>query len=100
MVRHIVIWKLKEELIGERLAMVKQNAKEALEALTGQIPGLLSATVQIEGLASSNGDMMLDTAFTDEAALLQYQKHPLHQAAADTYVRPYTHARMCMDFVE
>ena len=43
---------------------------------------------------------MLDTAFADEAALLQYQKHPLHQAAADTYVRPYTHARMCMDFVE
>lgn len=100
MVRHIVIWKLKEELTGERLAMVKQNAKEALEALTGQIPGLLSATVQIEGLASSSGDMMLDTAFADEAALLQYQKHPLHQAAADTYVRPYTHARMCMDFVK
>lgn len=100
MVRHIVIWKLKEELTGERLALVKQNAKEALEGLLGQIPGLLSAAVAVDGLATSTGDMMLDTAFTDEAALLAYQKHPLHQAAADTYVRPYTHARMSMDVVE
>lgn len=98
MVRHIVIWKLKEDLTGERLNLVKKNAKEALEGLTGQIPGLVSATVWIEGLPSSNADMMLDTVFTDEAALHQYQKHPLHQQAADTYVRPYTHSRMCMDF--
>ena len=100
MVRHIVIWKLKEELTGERLELIKQNAKEALEGLLGQIPGLISAAVEVEGLATSTGDMMLNTAFTDEAALLAYQKHPLHQAVADTYVRPYTHARMCMDFAE
>mgnify|MGYP002562428526 FL=1 len=65
MVRHIVIWKLKEDLTGERLALVKQNAKEALEGLLGQIPGLLSAAVAVDGLATSTGDMMLDTAFTD-----------------------------------
>lgn len=98
MVRHIVIWKLKEDLTGERLELVKKNAKEALEGLAGQIPGLVSAAVWINGLPSSNADMMLDTVFTDEAALQQYQKHPLHQQAADTYVRPYTHGRMCMDF--
>lgn len=27
-----------------------------------------------------------------------YQKHPEHVKAADTYVRPYTEIRMCMDF--
>ena len=42
--------------------------------------------------------MMLETSFTDEAALKGYSVHPLHVKAADTYVRPFTKLRVCLDF--
>ena len=64
----------------------------------GKIPGLLAVNVQIEGLASSNADLMLDSSFEDEAALKVYATHPEHVAVADGKVRPYTKNRICLDF--
>ena len=73
--------------------------KENLEALSGKIPGLLAISVQTDGLlASSNADLMLDSSFEDEAALKGYAVHPEHVAVADTYVRPYTQTRLCLDY--
>ena len=43
MVKHIILWTLKEELSGEKKETIKQGIKEGLEGLSGQIPGLLSA---------------------------------------------------------
>ncbi len=98
MVRHVILWELKEEFSAEEKAVIKQNIKTALEALAGVIPGLVSITVNINGLASSNADCMLDSVFTDEAALQAYQKHPAHQEAANTKVRPFVAKRLCLDF--
>ena len=95
MVRHIILWQIKDDADK---ASVKKNAKEALEGLAGKIDGLLSVKVHINGLESSNADMMLETSFTDEAALKGYSVHPLHVKAADTYVRPLTKLRVCLDF--
>ncbi len=95
MVRHIILWQIKDDADK---ASVKKNAKEALEGLAGKIDGLLSVKVHINGLESSNADMMLGTSFTDEAALKGYSVHPLHVKAADTYVRPFTKLRVCLDF--
>ena len=95
MVRHIILWQIKDDADK---ASVKKNAKEALEGLAGKIDGLLSVKVHINGLESSNTDMMLETSFTDEAALKGYSVHPLHVKAADTYVRPFTKLRVCLDF--
>ena len=93
-------WKtlLKEEFSAEEKAVIKQDIKTALEALAGVIPGLVSITVNINGLASSNADCMLDSVFADEAALQAYQKHPAHQEAANTKVRPFVAKRLCLDF--
>jgi hypothetical protein len=44
--------------------------------------------------------MMLDSTFTDEAALKAYQVHPDHVFVADNFIRPYTKARLCLDFEE
>ena len=41
---------------------------------------------------------MLDSAFTDVAALEGYAVHPEHVAVADGKVRPYTVSRVCMDY--
>ena len=43
---------------------------------------------------------MLDSAFTDEAALKNYAVHPAHVEVADTKVRPFTAQRLCLDFEE
>ena len=99
MIKHIILWKLKP-MDDEARADVKSGIKSSLEALTGNIPGLVSVRVNAEGLPSSTADVMLDTTFTDYDSLKAYKDHPLHVAAADTYVRPYTDVRLCLDFEE
>ena len=41
---------------------------------------------------------MLDSTFTDEAALRAYAVHPAHVAVADSKVRPFTCLRTCLDY--
>lgn len=98
MVKHIILWQLKDELSEEEKLAVKAGIKEGLEGLAGKIPGLTDIKVQIEGLASSNAEVMLDSSFEDEAALKGYAVHPEHVAVADGKVRPYTKTRLCLDF--
>lgn len=98
MVKHIIIWTLKD-MSEEEKKSIKQGIKEGLEGLQGKIPGLLDIKVQIEGLPSSNADIMLDSSFEDEEALKNYAIHPEHVAVADGKVRPYTKIRSCFDFV-
>ena len=98
MVKHIILWKLKDEYSCEAKLEIKQNIKKALEGLKGEIPGLIDVKVQIDGLSSSTADLMLDAAFENEAALKAYAVHPKHVAAANTFVRPYTAVRSCLDF--
>ena len=99
MVKHIILWTLKDTLSAEEKIAVKKGIKEGLEGLKGKIPGLLEIHVETEGLASSNADLMLDSSFEDEAALKGYAVHPEHVAVADGKVRPYTAVRSCLDFV-
>ncbi len=98
MVKHVILWQLKDELSAEEKNDVKKGIKEGLEGLAGKIPGLLEIKVQIDGLASSNADVMLDSSFTDEEALKGYAVHPDHVAVADGKVRPFTKTRACLDY--
>ena len=98
MVKHIILWNLKDEYSKEQKAQIKAEIKEALETLQGKIPGLLDIRVQIEHLASSNADLMLDSTFESEEALKGYAVHPDHVKVADENVRPYTKSRSCLDF--
>lgn len=101
MIKHIILWTLKSEYTAEQKAELKKNIKIQLENLKGKIPGLLDVKVQIDNvLASSNADLMLDTTFESEEALKGYANHPEHVAVANTYVRPYTAVRSCLDFKE
>ena len=99
MVKHIILWRLKEDLTAEEKERVKQDIKAGLEGLAGRIPGLIDITVNVDDrLESSNADVMLDSTFTDEAALRAYAVHPEHVAVADGKVRPYTSLRTCLDY--
>ena len=98
MVKHVILWNLKESLSDAEKEEVKKGAKEGLENLIGKIPGLIDIKVNTVGLPSSNADMMLDSTFESAEALKGYSKHPEHVAVADSKVRPFTARRVCMDY--
>lgn len=99
MVKHIILWKLNEELSEAQKAEIKKGIKAGLEGLVGVVPGLLDVKVNVDGrLASSNVDVMLDSTLESEEALKGYAVHPVHVEVANTKVRPYTVLRSCLDF--
>ncbi|MBP5213428.1 MAG: Dabb family protein [Bacteroidales bacterium] len=101
MVKHIILWKLREELSEAEKETVKAGIKAGLEGLKGQIPGLVDIRVNTgKRLESSNADVMLDSTFDSAESLKGYSKHPAHVAVADGKVRPYTSQRTCLDFEE
>ena len=98
MIKHTIIWNLKDTLTDEEKQNVKLSAKQNLEALVGKIDGLIDLKVIIDFLPPSNGEMMLDSTFESFEALKAYAIHPAHQAVANEFVRPYTASRSCVDF--
>lgn len=98
MVKHIILWQLKEEYSAEEKESIKEGIKSGLEGLKGKVPGLVDIHVQTQSLSTSNADVMLDSTLEDEDALKGYAVHPEHVKVADSKVRPYTKTRTCMDF--
>ena len=97
MVKHVILWKLKDEITEGTKEQAIAKIKADLEALVGNIPGLISLKVIVADLPSSNADIMLDSTLESEEALRGYQVHPMHVAAA-AFVRANTEVRLCADF--
>lgn len=95
MVKHMIIWTLKEGIDKEA---VKAEIKAELEGLVGTIDGLLSMKILTEGFEGSVGDLMMDSAFENRAALAAYQAHPAHQAIAAGLVLPNVETRASYDY--
>lgn len=98
MLKHVILWKLKDEYSQDKKAEIKSNIKTGLESLLGKIPGLTEIKVHTNGLQTSTVDLMLDSTFESVDALKGYSVHPAHVAVADTLVRPYTAVRSCLDY--
>lgn len=98
MVRHVILWTLKDEFSAAQKAEIKAGIKAGLEGLKGQVPGLLEIQVFTEGLESSNAEVMLDSTLESVEALKGYAVHPAHVKVADEKVRPFTKTRTCLDF--
>lgn len=98
MVKHIVIWKLKEQAEGNDKATNARLVKEKLEALQGQIPGLLKIEVGIDfSDTESSGDIVLYSELESREALENYQNHPLHKAAG-AFVKEVQCGRQMVDY--
>ena len=97
MVKHVILWKLKDDVTDK--AAVKAGIKAGLEGLKGIVPGLTDIVVRTEGLASSNADVMLDSTLESEEALKGYAVHPAHVKVANEKVRPFTQTRLCLDYL-
>ncbi len=96
MVKHIIVWKLKEDIADKN--EVKNKIKTELESLVGKIDGLKEMKILTDGFESSSGDLMMDSTFANNDALKAYQKNPLHQAVANGTVRPNVAERLSFDY--
>ena len=93
MVKHMIIWKYKD---GVDPAETGKKIKAALEGLVGKIDGLIKMEIITNKLPSSSGDLMMDSTFESEAALMAYQSHPLHLEVANGLVRPNVDVRLSL----
>ncbi len=98
MVKHVIIWNLKEGYSAEEKETIKKGIKESIESLNGKIPGLINVSVNVNPLPSSSGEVILDSSFESEEALKAYAIHPEHVEVANTKVRPFVASRACMDY--
>ena len=81
MIKHIVMWRLKEHAAGNDKATNLQLLKSQLEALKDKIDGVLELEVGLDFVhAEASADIVLYTAFADRSVLDAYQAHPEHQA--------------------
>ena len=81
MIKHIVIWRLKEEAHGISKIENARLLKEKLEALNGKIPGLIKLEVGFDfSHTDTSSDVALYSEFESKEALKAYQDHPLHKA--------------------
>jgi len=98
MIKHIVMWKLKDLAEGADKATNVIKLKTLLETCRNIVPGLVKLEVGLaNGTLEATYDVVLYSEFTDKAALDAYQEHPTHQA-----IKPFIGAvrleRQCMDF--
>ena len=77
MVKHIVMWKLRDFESGQERQEAAKKIQSGLQALVGKVDGLLRAEVGIN-FNPAGYDLCLYTELRDRAALDFYQGHPEH----------------------
>lgn len=99
MLRHIVMWTINDQINGNSKLESSLIIKEKLEALQGQVDGLIDVKVGIDvNQIESNYDVVLISDFTDEDALAAYQIHPLHKEAG-AFIKSVASSRSCVDYM-
>jgi heme-degrading monooxygenase HmoA len=98
MLKHIVMWKLKDQAEGADRAANAAEMKRRLDACANIVPGILKFEVTLAqpGLEATY-DVVLYSEFTDKQALEAYAKHPVHQAVVP-FIGAVREARQCMDY--
>lgn len=98
MLKHIVMWKLKDQAEGADKAANAAKMKELLDACANIVPGILKFEVALAqpGLEATY-DVVLYSEFASKAALDAYQDHPQH-VALKPFIGAVREARQCMDY--
>ncbi len=98
MIRHIVLWKLKDNARGFSRGEIAVELKRRLEGLKELIPDLLELKVGFEFRSPAPSyEVCLNTLFKNEQGLANYQGHPEHVKVAD-FVREVTSDRATVDY--
>lgn len=79
MIKHIILWRLKDFAEGSTKQENALKVKKMLEDMRGKIPGMLKLEVGLNFESSdSASDISLYTEFESREALDAYQIHPVH----------------------
>lgn len=81
MIKHIVVWRLKENAHGNTKMQNALIIKDKLESLATKIPGIIKMEVGFDFSNTENsGDIILYSEFATKQDLINYQTHPEHKA--------------------
>ncbi len=98
MVKHIVMWKLKDTAEGASRAENIVRMKNRLEALPQAIAEIRALEVGVSyNRSEAVFDLVLLTEFDSRAALDAYQVHPAHQEVVG-FVKAVTAQRAVVDY--
>ena len=92
MVKHIVIYTLKEDVNKPEAVEI---IRAQLEPLVGVIPGLLH--MEIRAAYQGGMDYALYSEFESKEALAAYAQHPAHLAAKEHFWH-FLNSRVCADY--
>ena len=100
MIKHIVMWKLKEQAEGNTKWVNAELIKEKLEGLKEKVPQIKNIQV---GIAyrheNEDWDVVLISEFETKEKLSEYQKHAEHNIANE-FIKKVKSERACVDFEE
>lgn len=89
MIRHILFWKFTENVKKEHKEKEAVDfLKKSVDTMNGNIKGLLKSEIGIN-MAGGEYDLVFYSELENEAALKNFQNHPLHVA----------HRERCKDVV-
>jgi heme-degrading monooxygenase HmoA len=98
MIKHIVMWKLKDFAEGADRATNARKMRDKLNTCKNLVPGMFAFEVALaEPGLEATYDVVLYSEFASKEALEAYADHPAHQALKPFFgaVRD---ARQCMDY--
>lgn len=98
MLKHIVMWKLKDHAEGADKAANAIKMKALLDSCADIVPGIVKfeAAIAQPGLEATY-DVVLYCEFESKAVLDAYQTHPTH-VAIKPFFGAVRDARQCMDY--
>ena len=98
MIKHIVMWTLKDEFNGLNKNEIAKELKNQLLALQNKISQIKSIEVGVNEInADKNHDIILITEFQSFDDLSIYAKHPEHMKVVE-FVRNISTGRAAIDF--
>ncbi len=81
MIKHIVLWRLKDHAHGNTKIRNAEIIKEKLESLPAKIPDIMKLEVGIDfSNTDTSSDIVLFSEFATKQDLNNYQTHPDHKA--------------------
>lgn len=98
MLKHIVMWTLKETAEGNSKERNAELIKEKLEELYGKIPQIKHIEVGISYRHDKEDmDVVLISEFETKEDLANYQKNPIHNIANE-FIKKVKATRCCVDY--
>ena len=98
MIKHIVIWRLKENAHGNTKTQNASIIKSRVEALSGKIPGILKLEIGFDFSKTGNsGDIVLYSEFASKEHFESYRIHPEHRAVLP-FVQEAVSDRLVVDY--